>query len=100
MSQILESELALNVLDEMPICVLLLEDGMIKWANRALAQTLQVAKDELIGLSCEDEQGSAYAALFEDSDQLCLTQSNEEKLWLSRQSFELAGLFVVGAYIY
>ncbi len=91
MSQTLESELALNILDEMPVCVLLLKDGMIIWANRALAQTLQTTKEKLIGLRCEDEQGSAYAALFEDSDQLCLTQSNEEKLWLSRQSFELVG---------
>ena len=91
MSETLDSQLALNVLDDMPVCLLLLEDGTIKWVNKVLAQTLQVSKHDLIGLRNEGDQGSVYAALFDDSEQLCLTLPNNEQLWLGRQCFSAAG---------
>lgn len=91
MSETLDALLAVDVLDEMPICVLLLNNGSISWVNRALATTLHVDKDELIGLNRGNAQKSAFGALFDDSEQLCLTQANEEQLWLNRQCFPVQG---------
>ena len=89
MPETLDSMLAIDVLDEMPICALLLDDGSITWVNRALAETLHVDKGALVGLNRERAQNSAFGALFDDSEQLCLTQANEEQLWLNRQCYRV-----------
>lgn len=86
MTEPLEHSLALEVLEKSPIGVLILEGKRIKWVNEGFAQALHVSKQELIGLKADQAEHTLFAPLFEESEQLCLTESGGETYWLKRHT--------------
>lgn len=80
-----------EVLEKMPFGVLIVEKGKVEWANQALLNTLHVTKDQLIGLQAEQASSSVFAPLFDQSEKLCLTESNGGTRWFKRECVNLEG---------
>lgn len=80
---------SVELLEKMPCGVLVLEKGEVKWVNETLVSTLRVTKDQLIGLQAAQASNTVFAPLFEDSERLCLTESNGDTRWFRRECVDL-----------
>lgn len=90
MFESLDHSVPYSILEEFPVGILLMGNRRIEWVNKALADALHTPKDELIGLSHEAAKNTVLTSIFEDSDKVCVTDSEGEHLWLKRQNVDLA----------
>lgn len=90
MSEMLDHSVTCAILEELPAGILLMNNRQIEWVNKTLADTLHTPKTELHGLGCETASGTVLAPIFEDSDRICITDSDDRKLWLKRQIIDIA----------
>lgn len=91
----IEPAVSPEVLDRMPFGVLILDNGLVKWVNNTLAEILHTSKDELTGLQAQKATESTFAPLFEDSERLCLTETNGKTRWFKRECVKLDNTSVV-----
>lgn len=89
MTQSLDSSTMQTLLENIPVCLLIREGNQIKWVNDCLAASLHTSKDILIGLEMENATGTVFAPLFEESEQLCLTESSGKTHWLRRENIDI-----------
>ena len=75
-----------SVLDHVPFCALIFEGDCIKWANKCFVRTFSNLTHSVIDLTAEQAPNTPYAPLFENAEQLCLTDSNGQASWLQRET--------------
>ena len=75
-----------SVLDSVPFCVLIFEEGCIKWANKYFNRSFSSLTHSVIDLTAEQALDTPHAPLFENAEQLCLTDTNGQAKWLQRET--------------
>ena len=89
MQESLDYSTALSTLQNLPLCILILEHDRVCWANKRLLQTLHTSENALIGLRAKQATGTVFAPLFENSEHLCLTEEGGVTRWLKRERVRL-----------
>jgi len=89
MSEPIDSEFALALLENMPIGALLLDNNCVIWANPALAKLFASPVNKLIGLQAEHCDNSELAPLFNQSEQFSLSLTDGNIRWIKREIFSL-----------
>jgi GGDEF domain-containing protein len=90
MSDALEGAVALNILETLPVGVLIVEAGRIQWVNAALCDMFHSTRSELTGLTVQDASSTRFASLFDDLDRLSMTGPGGTTRWLERRRLALA----------
>ncbi len=87
----LTDTLSTEILDQLPMGVIVFSDDKIHWVNRWLLSRLQSAPEALLGLSKEKAADTDFSALFSNEETLRLSDSNSHIYWLNRQQHFSSG---------
>jgi GGDEF domain-containing protein len=78
-----------EALNQAPVGVVIIRDRRILWVNERLVQWLDMAKEQLVGLTLEIVETIGPAVLFGGNDRLCITRGGRQS-WLRREHATLA----------